>query len=604
MLAAVVIGVLTAAPCVPSTDVCAPEGSTLTNMPGGRVTLTTSKAWRALGVDFAPGTTRVSVTPFGSTGAVVRLDGPLARPQRVSGVVVEGDVGIAQRQGAGLTAPVVLVRGTLTEAGRLELSGFPPVALEPGSSVNGHLDPSGPGLELDSRGPVQVDGVGFGVGTLRLATRNGAPEVTGTLQGRQRVAGAEAVGFVRLELSVDGGAPQLRDGTLAAAAPLSALVPLEGVLPAGASFTTMGGQVLVRTNEPIEVVGRRFLGQPTADVRVWRVSVVAPNQLKVGGWATDAGVSVTDGVTLEGWVDLSFVRGQREVVFAWGLLRGPGRYEGLRLAAKTPFTASRDTGFIKATLAEPQPVGDVWAKGEVELQALDGGIVAAHATLARPLPFEGWVLPTGTTLQRGAWGWAFTTPKATPARRSPGSTRDVDFVLEARRDAQGLVVTSSKPWRPKGVPFSFSGTVQETTAGCLVGQAPRATIGPFVLPQRGNLWWCNGRVVQAQGDFAVPTLGVGRWFATHAVAGEPSSQPPQRQDVFRLVPSGVAASGYWIQVDRLCHRPAGIPRPPPPERWVFVDARGEPTTKADGELLERLARRPGKPCEPVRCCVP
>ena len=139
MIAATLLLALASSPArtVPLTDVCAPQGGM-----GGRVDITSPTRVRALGASFSPREpVSVVVTPWGSfdgsRGALVRVEGVLDGPQRLSGLPVEGRVALMQAQGAGLRRPATLVLATAAGPGRFEFEGFDAIELPAGARLSG-----------------------------------------------------------------------------------------------------------------------------------------------------------------------------------------------------------------------------------------------------------------------------------------------------------------------------------------------------------------------------------------------------------------------------------------------------------------------------------
>ena len=463
-------------------------------------------------------------------------------------------------------------------------------------------------VSLTSPGPLLVTGLEFDAGEVKLVSRDDSRTAEGRLRGSQRLAGTGLEGPVAIDWSRADGGVRLRQGQLTDPAPLSLLLPVSGTLPAGASFTVSPGQTLVRTQAAVRVAGVDLLGErghhgSRGPLRFeW-----GPAGYRVRGDAASGGASIEPGLDLEGTIALVDVR-DGAIGSVEGTLRAPTTRLGVTFA-RGPVTASvaSSPAFVRGQLAGEQQVGDLWAKGEAHIVEADGGVYALSATLARPRRFEAWQLPVDTLLERRGGGYRFKTPARAPARLAPGADGDaLDFVLEADSAPEEAWLTLARPWSPKGSGLSFSGSLHRSPEGCVTGQVSGGRTELFGFPKVAGATWCAGRVVDASGSWAVPDLRVGRWYATRAMAGDRDAPPPTQDAPLPPVASARPREGYWLQVNRLCAVQTGIPVPrrPPPERWVFVDARGQPTTKEDRALLERGASRPGAPCSVQPCCRP
>ena len=96
-----------------------------------------------------------------------------------------------------------------------------------------------------------------------------------------------------------------------------------------------------------------------------------------------------------------------------------------------------------------------------------------------------------------------------------------EFVREGTRDEQSQSFMLAKPWSSKASGLTFKTWVRRTSDGCLEGDAS-GSVAPFTFRAEGSATWCDGRVVAALGNHALPMLRVGDWFATQAVEGEPN----------------------------------------------------------------------------------
>lgn len=611
MSSSLLVAVLAAADlCVPHTDVCGPPGATLTGAVhfamGGRVTITAGRPVRALGADFSSPVV-VDVQRWGSSdgtrGSLVRVEGALHAPRKVAGVPLAGRVALMQAQGPGPARPVLVGLATLEQPGRLELPGLEPIALGAGARISGHLDMSGADVRLSAAAPVRVSELDFAAGEVRVLASTARRRLSGTLTHPQRVGDVEASGELAVEW--EGPAIRFRQVTVTKATPLERVLGVNGTLPAGATVFAHTPEILVRAPQPLIVAGvalagtRGANGTPTVTFRRVDSRYAAWGEAPPGG-------STVDGLALRLGIALEDVEGST-IGRVQGTLDAPVTRLGARFAAGKTLkaTVAAEPAWVRGTLAEPQQLAGLWVKGETMLEATDAGVRVTEATLARPSRFEGWTLPAGTELKYRPGNWSFTTPPKSPARVAAGSGEVVDFVASAHRDDQYTSFELAQPWTSKDTGLTVPRHLGRTSDGaCWTAQVSSGRSGIFGFPAGSTASWCGSRVVGASGSHAETVLQVGRWFATHAVAGEPSGTPPTRHEASRQRPSDAPGSGYWLQVLPACAVPSGIPQPPPAERWLFVDPRGEPTSEADREALEALASKRGGRCPEVKCCVP
>ncbi|MCX5742655.1 MAG: hypothetical protein NT062_09185, partial [Proteobacteria bacterium] len=246
-----------------------------------------------------------------------------------------------------------------------------------------------------------------------------------------------------------------------------------------------------------------------------------------------------------------------------------------------------------ATMVSVTPAGDV--------HLLDG-------TLAKAAPFEQWQLPARSHVQRfGVDGWSFEMPRGATARATAEHRGErVDQVTEARSDANSTTFTLARPHLLKGARLGLTAIGIDHKTGCVRGDVATAQrFGVFVIPAGGSATVCGGTLVAAQGTYAVPSLQVGSWFATAAIAASTGSSPPTDVSLFTTSStSSGALTGYWLQINSLCQGRSGIPQPPPPQRWIWVDLKGQATRNADQLVLANAAAKVGKACPATPCCPP
>ena len=242
--------------------------------------------------------------------------------------------------------------------------------------------------------------------------------------------------------------------------------------------------------------------------------------------------------------------------------------------------------------------------GTVMLSVTSAGAVhLIDGMLAKPAPFEEWQLPAGTHIQRSVEGWTFTTPHGQSAR-ALAAHRDerVDGVVEGMSDANTTTLTVVTAYKPTGTTLAFHSLAIDHHTGCVQGELTTAQrFGIFRLPANSGATVCAGTLIAAQGIYAIPSLQVGKWFATEALAGVPGS-PPVDGAVPPTSSSG-PVTGYWLQINSLCQGPSGIPQPPPPQQWIWVDAKGQ-SASADLAILSTRAAKAGTACPSFPCCPP
>ncbi len=607
----ILLATLTAAPlCVPRTDVCAPKGSTLEGAitdNGGQVTLTPSRPLRALGAEFRAGTkVVVNVIPWWSSdktsGAVVHVSGELTGEQELSGARVSGVVRLGQIQGRG--EPPQLVVATELKGGQLKAAGAGTVEVGPGVSLRGNVEIGCVRLEVSSAQPIRALGLQFAAGTVRIEHRPTGTTLDGTLVRPQEVGGVWVEG--QLYATLGAGAPRFFTGQLARATALKALGLAEGEAPAGTVVRAGPAATELVGSGPFTVCGVQLV--PGSQQGLTFTTSAAPAQLAVSGTLVGRDVDLGEGLRMSGGVTQRFAPGGCQRLGLEGLLSRPAQVRGLRFAAATPLSTGQFDGepVVRGTLAGPQVVEGLTVTGAVFVRApLSGELRLLDGVLAKAAPFEAWQLPAGTKVQRFKEGWSFTAPKGQGAQAlTPYRGERFDGVSEARSDASATTLTLVRPHTLEGTPLALNGLRIDHRTGCVLGGLATAQqLGIFQIPVGGSATVCGGALGAAEGIYAVPSLQVGRWFATHAISGTPGA-PPAPQGHIGGATSARPGPGYWIQINSLCQGAAGIPLPPPPQRWIWVDLQGEPKSPAEAKELAARAAKRGEDCPVIPCCVP
>jgi hypothetical protein len=586
--------------CVAQTDVCPPPGSTMTGkigQSGGRVVIVPSQPMKALGAEFRAGANvNVTVSPWHSTsgkrGTIVHVTGELAKESVIGGVRVDGTVTIGQGQGGRTTKPQ-LVAATDIKGGRLAF-GTGTIELAPGMRLTGRVDLDRGRLEVTSDKPLRALGIDFDAGTVRLEERGAEVVISGTLARPQEIGGVLVTKLVHVRLG--GKFPVFDNATLARATPLQALGLPDGEAPPGTIVQTAPAPTLVGPG-PFTVCGIALAppaNQPTSGLTPsLTFQPESASTVSVHGTLVGADVDV-GGMFLSGAVTLRFAAGSCKRVGVAGILSRPSTQLGVELAAQLPFAIGERNGtrFVRGTLVKPATVDGLPVTGSIGVEEVAGRLAVMDATLAKPAAFEAWELPAGTKLQRFTGGWQFETAKGQAARATGTYLgTQLDAVRLARRDDSATMLTFARPQPVHGVALTFVNV--EHASGCLEGGVDTTQLhGIFEIPKEGSAMFCRGALVKARGAYPVQSLKVERWFATHAIAGEPGT-PPVDDDA--AAPAQKSA-GFWIQINSLCRGSAGIPLPPPPQRWIFVDAKGKPANRADLAELTKHATKPGKRC--------
>lgn len=612
--------------CVPKSDVCAPAGSSyegpheLAPAQTGLVTLRAPVPFRALGVLFRAQTpVQISVHPWGSSDApgmpfaMVTATGDLEGTQVISGARVSGPVTVAQNQGRKPWAPTQLLRGE-APTGTLTFFTDDQVTLTGPVRLEGNLEMDGGRLWLTNTTPVTVRGLTFGPGTVKLERRgvfwggesssSSSLIVTGELTGAQRVGGLEVKGAAEITFGPRQQV-ELRYGTLAATTSLELLGLPPGVAPAEAKFSRSPGSSVVQSAASVTVCGTALSGEPgTTPPRITFERDSNTKGVNVRGGTQTPGAVVDGGPSVSGAVVLRLPeKGCGDLGHAGTVGRGQA-FAGLKLAAHTTLDAQTVNGVetVNGTLAAPQLIEGRLISGEFIAQRKGAEkLELIKGTLAETSKFDAWELPSGTTLQKGEWGFDFQTPKGKSAR-AIGVHRGftVDHVTSAHIDQQSSGLSLATPWRVPGGEFTFNNLSIEVAGGCLWGTLATAQkSGRVAAPAQSNVYLCGAALMEVDGG-GVPTVQWGRYFGTRLVGGQPGAPP---SGAFERAQRG-AVSGYWLQINSLCRAPSGIPQPPPPVRWVFLDKNGEPTSAADRAELDARASRAGAPCPAYPCCVP
>lgn len=582
---------LTAA-CIAQTEICPPKGSTISgqiNPMGGQVVVVPGRPMRALGAEFRAGTNvSVHVVPWhrsdGTRGSIVHVTGELAKASVVGGVRVAGTVTIGQVRGGRTTKPL-LVTATDIKGGRITF-GAGTIDLAPGMTVGGRVEIAGSRLEITSPQPLHALGLDFEPGTLRLEQRATEVAIGGMLARPQEIGGVLVTKSVRVQLG--GKSPVFEEATLARATPLQALGLLDGEAPPGTIVRRTPATTLVGPG-PFLVCGIT-LAPPATPGLVFQseASSVMVRGTLVGADVDVGGVFMTGAVTLR----FSTAAPCKRAGFQ-GVLSRPTTQRGLELAAGSAFMIGAHDGVprVQGTLAKPAVVEGLPVSGPIVVNDVGGRLVIVNAVLAKSATFEAWDVPAGTKLQRFTGGWQFETPTGQAARAHTAYRgQTIDGVTLARRDDEGTSFSLALPQTVAGL--AMSALRLDHASACVTGNAARdQRLGIFEIREGGNVTTCKGAVVAAQSPDGVPSLRVGRWYATHVLAGDPKAPPANEEDT----PTG-AAAGFWIQINSLCLPVASVRRPPPPRRWIFVDGNAAPVKRADLDELTTRAAKPGQPC--------
>jgi hypothetical protein len=615
MVLALLVALNASSLCVTSTNICAPAGSTVEGtigQSGGQVTITPSKPLRALGGEFRAKTkVIVSVVPWGGSGghgAIVHVSGELTHEMVISGARVAGTVRIGQMQGT--KAPPQLVEATDFKGGTLKVGAGGTVDVGPGMRITGGVDLGSVRLDITSAQPIHALGLDLAAGTVRVEQQSNGTTIGGMLVRPQDVGGVLVE--KQLYATLDGNVPHFGTATLSRATPLRAFGLPDGSAPAGTLVRALASETKLIGPGPITVCGLSLaavagVGEPAVS---FTPAGPPAHVVVTGTLGRDIDVG---GVHMTGAVSLRYASSGCKLVGLEGTLARATELHGLLFAAKTAFASGEFSPgadpIMRGTLAKPAVVDGLTLKGIAMVRTPSTGDVhVLDATLAKAAPFEDWQVPAGTQVQRSGTIWSFTVPTGQSARATAVHRGErVDFVIDARSDDSSSSFTLLRPHTPKGTTLSLQSISIDHQTGCVLGDLATAqSFGIFTIPKGGNATLCGGKIQAAEGTYAVPSLQVGKWFATSAIAGDPKSPPVSRRTPIgnAPAPSSTAPTGYWIQINSLCQSPGGIPQPPPEETWIFVDLKGDAKTAADRKNLSLLAARRGTACPVVPCCPP
>lgn len=601
--------------CVARTDICAPPNSTLTGQiadQGGQVEVTPSAPMKALGAEFRAGAPLfVHVTPWWSSdktrGVIVTVRGVLTRPSVISGVTVAGAVEIGQLVGRP-SRPQLTVASEFT-AGKLQVFSAGTVDVGPGTRLTGNVDTGGGRIDISSPQPIHGFGLDFTAGTVRVEQRTNEATITGQLARPQEVGGILVDKQVVVILA--SGAAQLRVATVVRDTPLERFGLLKGSAPAGTTIGTLLGSGSLGGPGPFTVCGVAMTAPPTspsAPGSFVTLTKEGNDRVVVRGTLVGPDVEVQRGVHLTGVFAATYDRAC-QLQSIEGTLARDSEAEGVKLAARTAIATGRldKERFVRGTLAAPMTIDGLRLAGAATIRVTTAGALHLFdGALAAAAPFEQWQLPAGTRVQRSSDDtWSFEVPRNKAANAiAEHRGQRVERVTAASSDGTSTTFTLARPHRIAGTTIALENVGIDHQTGCVTGGTRSAQrSGIFSIPAGGSATVCGGVIASAEGTYAVPSLRVGSWYATSAVAGDAGSSPPQEGTPRAAAPSGPLA-GYWIQINSLCKAPSGIPTPPPPQRWIWVDRKGQATAENDRLVLAGSAAKAGKPCPVYPCCVP
>ncbi len=627
MVLALLVVLNTSSLCVAHTDVCAPKGSTLTgtlHQSGGQITITPSQPFRALGAEFRARTNVVvTVLPWWSSdktsGAVVHVAGELTKETQISGARVAGTVRIGQMQGTRSTPPQ-LVEATDMRGGQLTVGAGGTVAVTPGMRINGGVDIDRVRLDVTSAQPIRAFGIDLAAGTVRVEHHSAGITLGGTLVTAQDIRGVLVEKDVYV--TIEKGVPRFGTANLARATPLKAFGLPDGTAPAGTIVRSTYASTQLVGPGPFKVCGLSLAPAPTLGQPALTFTPFGPTYVAVNGALARADTDVGGGLHMTGTIALRYAPGGCQRLSIEGTLARPTTQGGLPFAANKAFTSGifsqGGVPLIRGTLATPTVVDGFTVKGEVMVHVPTAGeLQLVNGTLAKSARFEQWQLPAGSQVDRvETTSWSFTVPGKQSARALAEHRGErIDAVAEARSDQSSTWFMLRRPHTPKGTTLAFRSLGIQHHDGCILGDvASPQRFGIFKIPKGGTATICGGVLTAAQSTYAFPALQVGPWFATQAVAGDPAKPPVKNDDSIEVpppsgstpsaTPAPGSAPGYWIQINSLCQGMAGIPLPPPEERWIWVDLKGVARSAADRKELAARAAKAGTPCPVQRCCPP
>ncbi len=640
MMLALLIVLQTGSVCVTSTNVCAPAGSAVSGQVGqmgGQVTITPSKPMKALGAEFQAGkAVTVTVNPWGGStrGAIVHVGGELTKDTTVTGVRVAGQVRIGQIQGplTGLPGEPQLEEATDIKGGAYQVGKAGTVDVGPGTKIIGYVDISGVRLDITSDKPIRALGLELTAGTVRIERRADSVTIGGKLAKPQSVGGV----LVDKEIyaTLGGKTPVFGNATLARATSLRTLGLPDGEAPAGTIVRSTPATTLLFDTAPIKICGIALVHGAMQQPPALNVATNG-KELTINGMLAARDPDVGNGLRMSGPITLRYTAGTCDRRGIDGTLARPTVQRGLRFKAGKQYVdgvgPSGET-YIKGTLEAPVTVDGLKLTGELMVSAPNAtDLHLMDGTLAKAATFEAWKLPARSFVQRFGAGWTFRVPKGQAATAVADYLGErITAVTDAYSDANHTSFTLRKPHTPKGTKLALASVGIDKLTGCVMGNVGTAQqLGIFKIPKNGAATLCGGTLSRAEGTYAVPDLQVGTWWATTAVGGAANAPPQEAQprddlDMGRVhktpAPKAPTSSnapppttaqnaskivtGYWIQINSLCQAPAGIPLPPPPQRWIWVDLKGNASTTADTQELTTKASKRGTPCPKYPCCPP
>lgn len=573
--------------CVADTDICAPPKSSI-RQTDGVWTINAAAPMKALGVELDSGPVDVTVTRD-----VIAVRGRLLRETVISGASVAGTVQFAKAKGQ--PGGPQLVAANELKKGRLQVFDGGTVEITPGMRIQGAAEAIGGRLEITSGDPIRGFGLEFARGTLVITRTALGTAMTGMLARPQEVAGVLLTGAIDVVLGASR--PQFRAATLGRVTPLESLGLLVGTAPAGTKVTRDANRgSTVSGPGPFTVCGLSY----ASDVSF---AMTFSNHTQVRGTLAGDASEIQPGLRMTGTVATTYEARSCLVRGVDGMLAADTTQNGIRFAAKTAFTIGEigKDRLLRGTVVAPTKIGELAVAGVASVQVVSPTeLRVLEGTLSLPAKFEQWNVPAGThVLRLNQDVWSFETPPKTPARAN-GAVRGERFdnVTKASSQADSLGVTVTRPHRPKGSSLSFAELTLHRASGCIEGTLLGAQrSGMFTIPAGGMATVCNGQLTNALGPRA-PTLQIGNWFATDAIAAPAGSSAPTTNAPWPPNAAPGRIEGYWIQIASLCS-PSGGTRPAePPDHWIWVDRKGRALTEQDRATLARDAARPGKPCPP------
>lgn len=612
--------------CLAQTDVCAPVGSSVEGeltRDNRRVIITPSRPMKALGATFRSGTPlSVEVHPWQhgkEAGAIVLVSGELERVSVISGALVEGSVRIGQVQDSKRSSPQLLGAAKIL-GGYLQAFDAGTIDLDPGMIVSGSLDFSGGSIFVKSATPVRAIGLDFSAGTVRINRREEGTYLSGTLARPQKVAGVllkSHIFYARIKSRTeDHRRPLFRHATVVGKTSLKSLgLAQTGTIPADTEIDTkinLGDtSIYLMGPGPFTVCGLSLV--PVAHSRARRdpPAVIIhfsgrDRDVAVYGQLAKNNTEVGHGIRMSGPISARFKAKscERTVV--------SGRLEQAVTLATLPFQSERTITVydgpegltISGTLAKSSMVNGYNVRGDVEVRQSPGGSVELLAgVLAREAVFKEWLLPAGTSFNNyDSDNWEFLCPRGKLARAvSDYRGRRLDRVIQADAELNKTSFRLKGAHRLKGTKLNMMDPTFYHDNDCAEGGiGTKQRIGMFVLPADSNAVVCGTTLNQSKNNSQV--IRAGHWFATTVVAGSKASDPTTHEllGLFQYPKFATSVpSGYWLQVSTHCLTKS-IHMHVEPERWLWIDLKGNPATAEDRKALRRLASKPGSPCPVMR----